>query len=177
MNTCRAVILLLVLVIVSHAQDKSNVSATPPEVRQTVNRLLGHWKFQGTETEPNAKDPFKVALTIDCRPTALGAAVVCDLKGSMADSGSVEATAVVGYSPDERVVRWMEISSSGEYHDHRGGWKGNALEFEPLTYTVLGKRYTEKFSLAFPSDGELLLKAITESTDGVSVISGTANKR
>jgi len=27
------------------------------------------------DTEPNAKEPFKVALTIDCRPTALGAAV------------------------------------------------------------------------------------------------------
>jgi len=48
---------------------------------------------------------------------------------------------------------------------------------EPLTYTVLGKRYTEKFSLAFPTDGEQLLKAITESTAGVSVISGTATTR
>jgi len=144
---------------------------------QTVNRLLGHWTFHGTDTEPNAKKPFKVALTIDCRPTALGAAVVCDLKGRVADSGSVEATAVVAYSPDEHVVRWMEFSSSGEYHDHRRQWKGNALEFEPLSYTVLGKRFTEKFSLIFPSNAELRLKAITESTDGASVISGTATRR
>ena len=181
MNTSRPAIrqLLLVMIAACHtsrafAQDMSK--GAPPEIRQTVNRLLGHWNFQGTDTEPNAK-PSRVALTIDCRPTALGAAVVCDLKGGVADSGPVEATAVVGYSPDEHVVRWMEISSSGEYHDHRGNWKGNALEFEPLSYTVLGKKYTEKFSLSFPASGDLQLKAVTESADGPSIIAGTATRR
>jgi len=175
MNIYPPVICLLVLVMMAHVQNNNAVDA-PPEIRQTVHRLLGHWKFQGTDTEPKNKEPSKVALTIDCRPTALGAAVVCDLRGNVAGSGSVEATAIVGYSPDEHVVRWMEISSSGEYHDHRGDWKGNSLEFQPLSYTVLRKRYTEKFSLRFPSDGELLLKSVTESIDGVSTIAGTATR-
>ena len=176
MNIYRAVFCLLVLPTMSHAQNDGNALEADPEIRQTVNRLLGHWKFQGTDAEPQANAPSKVALTIDCKPTALGAAVVCDLKGNVADSGSVEATAIVGYSPDEHVVRWMEISSSGEYHDHRGSWKGNTLEFEPLSYTVLRKKYTERFSLRFPSPGELLLKAVTDSTDGVSIIAGTATR-
>jgi len=176
MVTYRPVFCLLMLVTASHAQNDNNALAAAPEIKQTVNRLSGHWKFQGTDTESQAKEPSKVALTIDCRPTALGAAVVCDFRGNVADSGSVEATAVVGYSPDEHVVRWMEISSSGEYHDHRGNWKGNALEFEPLSYTVPHKGYTEKFSLRFPTDRELLLKAVTEGAGGVSIISGIATR-
>jgi len=78
------------LVTASHAQNDNNALAAAPEIKQTVNRLSGHWKFQGADTESQAKEPSKVALTIDCRPTALGAAVVCDFRGNVADSGSVE---------------------------------------------------------------------------------------
>jgi hypothetical protein len=118
-----------------------------PEIEQTVAALEGRWHLTGTDTEPGAK-PAPVDLVIDCKRAALGAAVSCEIAGQITGLGAVEAVAVVGYSPDEGLVRWMEISSTGEYHDHHGRWDGAAIRFEPLTYTVAKER----------SDGELLRK-------------------
>jgi hypothetical protein len=92
----------------------------PVEVKKTVDSLDGHWIFDGSDTEAGAKQPAKVTMDIDCKPAALGAAVACTLVGQIAGIGPVEAASVVGYSPDERLVHWMEISSTREYHDHKG---------------------------------------------------------
>lgn len=116
-------------------------------------------------------------MAIDCKLAALGAAVACTLIGSVASFGPIEATAIVGYNPDEQVVHWMEISSTSEYHDHKGRWKGDRIEFEPLVFTVLGKKNTEMFTLSFPSAGTLLLKSVTETVEGNSTIAGTAKRR
>jgi len=75
---------------------------------------------------------------------------------------------VIGYSPDEHIVRWMEISSTGEYHDHRGSWKADAIHFEPLTYTLAGAKLTEHLTVGFPSAGKITLKSITRSSEGKS---------
>ncbi len=113
-------------------------------------------------------------MEIDCKSAALGAAVVCRLTGIVSGLGPVEAASVVGYDPEEKVVHWMEISSTGEYHDHKGPWKKDRIVFEPLAYTNAGKKCIERFSLVFPAPDKLMLKSVTETADGVSRIEGVA---
>jgi hypothetical protein len=72
------------------------------------------------------------------------------------------------YAALEHVVRWMEISSTGEYHDHRGSWKAGAIQFEPLTYAVAGAELTEQLTVEFPSAGKMIWHATTQSSDGRS---------
>jgi hypothetical protein len=71
----------------------------------------------------------------------------------------------------------MEISSAGEYHDHRGKWKSEIIAFEPLVYMSAGKKCTETFTLSFPSAGTFALKSVTETAAGLSTIIGIAKGR
>ncbi|HEX5207509.1 MAG TPA: hypothetical protein VFW10_06905 [Steroidobacteraceae bacterium] len=89
--------------------------------------------------------------------------IAADISGTR-----IEAATVIGYSPDEHLVRWMEISSTGEYHDHRGPWNGDQITFEPLTYTVAGVTMTEYFSVSFLSAGKMTWRAITKTREGES---------
>jgi len=124
--------------------------------------------LKGTDSEPGAA-PAALTATIDCRPAALGAAVSCQIAADVSGD-RIEAATIIGYSPDERLVRWMEISSTGEYHDHHGRWKGDRIEFEPLTYSAGGEKATELLTVAFPSPGNLSLKATTKLPSGESVL-------
>jgi hypothetical protein len=157
------------LAAASLAAHAENAPVAPPEVKRTVDAFTGHWSLTGTDLEPGAKESAPVKATLDCKPAALGAAVNCLISADVSGS-HVEAASVIGYSPDEHVVRWMEISSSGEYHDHRGVWKGNEIQFEPLTYTVSGTKMTEYFSPSFPSPGKTIWKWIVETSEGKSRI-------
>jgi len=143
---------------------------TPPDVKRTTDAFLGRWVLTGTDTEPSPQAPARFNLTIDCKPAALGAAVNCSFVGRLPGVGRVEASSVIGYSPDEQVVRWMEISSTGEYHDHRGQWKGDVIEFEPLEFSISGKKATEYLSIGFPSAGKLTLRSVTETGEGKSIL-------
>ena len=151
----------------------------PPEVKRTVDAFLGHWTLAGTDTEPTAKGPSKLSAVIDCQSAALGMAVACHIAADVSGAGRVEASTVIGYSPDERVVRWMEISSSGEYHDHRGPWVGNEIQFEPLAYSNSGQKATEYLTIGFPSPGMMTLNSVTETSDGKSilVLAGARHKK
>ena len=73
-------------------------------------------------------------------------------------------------SRGESIVRWMEISSIGEYHDHKGRWKGNGIEFEPLAYSIGGKQATEYLSVSFASPDQMTLRSVTETVDGKSIL-------
>lgn len=150
-------------------------AAPPPEVKKTVEAFAGHWTVIGTDLEPGANAPAAIKGTVDCTPAALGAAVSCliavDIGGSR-----IEAANVIGYSPDEHQVRWMEISSTGEYHDHRGPWRGNAIQFEPLTYTAGGTKLTEFFTPSFPSPGTMVWKVSVETAQGTSKIDLTGTR-
>jgi hypothetical protein len=64
----------------------------------------------------------------------------------------------------------MEISSTGEYHDHRGRWSGTELGFEPLEFAISGERATEYLRVAFPANGKLTLNSVTETAGGKSVL-------
>ena len=156
-------VILFVPPLTARAED----AAPPSEVKKTVDAFTGHWTLSGTDMEPGAKGPAPVKAVLDCKPAALGAAVSCTITADISGT-RVEAASVIGYSPDEHVVRWMEISSSGEFHDHRGIWKGNVIDFEPLTYAVSGAKMTEYFSPSFPSPGKTAWKWTTESSEGKS---------
>ncbi len=163
-----AILMVTSLPLRLHPQSKE--SATPQEIKKTVDAFVGHWIITGTDTEPGAKAPVKFEMTLDCKSTALGAAVTCGFAGKLPNVGPIEAAAVIGYSPDEQVVRWMEISSTGEYHDHRGRWKSDELEFEPLEYSVSGQKATEYLRIGFPANGKLTLTSVTETGEGKSVL-------
>jgi hypothetical protein len=156
------------------AQEGEGKGTAPPlEIKKTVDAFRGHWVLTGTDTEPNSKAPARLTGTIDCQSAALGAAVNCHIAADVHGAGHIEAATVIGYSPDERVVRWMEISSTGEYHDHRGTWVSHEIHFEPLTYSISGEKATEDLTIDFPSPGKLTMKAITESAGGKSILEVT----
>jgi hypothetical protein len=85
--------------------------ANPKNYRLRCIRQLKpwwRWSFDGTDTEPGAKEPQKVTMEIGCKLAVLVTAVACTLTGSVAGFGPVEAAVIVGYSPDEKLVHWME---------------------------------------------------------------------
>jgi hypothetical protein len=177
MRVMLSIICLISIAMASYAQSQGESHTQPPPVKRTVDALVGHWTFKGSDAEPGVKEPLNVSMEIDCRLAVLGAAVTCTLRGNVTNSGPIEAATIVGYDPDEQIVHWMEISSTGEYHDHKGKWKGEMIVFEPLVYMSAGKKCTETFTLNFPSIGTFTLNSATETTAGLSTITGTAKKR
>jgi len=157
------------------AQAQSTAPAAPPQIKQTVDAFAGHWDLAATDTEPGAQ-PVQFKVTMDFKTAALGAAVSGDIAGEFPGAGPIAASCVIGYSPDEQVVRWMEISSTGEYHDHKGTWKGQTLEFEPLTFTIGGQKATEYLSVGFPSAGKMALHSVTETAQGRSILDCTGTR-
>jgi hypothetical protein len=168
--------ILSVTLLSPGAHSQSNPSTTSPEIKKTVEAFVGHWILAGTDMEAGANAPVKFELTLDCKRTALGAAVTCGFAGTLPSLGPIEATAVIGYSPEEQVVRWMEISSTGEYHDHKGRWKADTIEFEPLEYSISGKRAIERLRIAFPAAGKLTLTSVTETDEGKSLLECTGKR-
>jgi len=158
------------LVGAAHAQ-----SSAAPEVAKTVDAFHGQWALTGTDAEPGAS-AVRLTITIDCDVVALGAAVNCLIAGELPGVGPIAAAAVVGYSPDKGLVRWMEISSTGEYHDHKGKWREHEIEFEPLAYIVGGQKATEYLHIDFPSAGRLVLHAVTETAGGTSTLDCTGTR-
>ena len=157
-------LLLAVAPLLAHADV---APPSPPEVSKTVGAFAGHWTLTGTDLEPGATMPAVVNGTMDCKPAALGAAVSCLIAAEVSGT-RIEAATVIGYSPDEHLVRWMEISSTGEYHDHRGPWKGDQIVFKPLSYTAAGAKMTEYFALSFASADSVMWKATTKTPEGAS---------
>ena len=69
----------------------------------------------------------------------------------------------------------MEVSSEGEYHEHKGHWSGNLIQFEPLSKSFAGRKTVGDFSIGFPSPGRMTVKSVEESVEGRSTmeIAGT----
>jgi len=151
------------------ARAQGNAPSPPLELKRTVDAFAGHWALTGIDTEPGAQ-PVQLKLTLDCKRSALGAAASCELAERRPGAAPLEATSVIAYSPEEHVVRWMEVWSRGESHDHHGVWKGDAIVFAPLAYTVAGKPATERLEVEFPSPGELRLRSVTETPAGKSIL-------
>lgn len=87
--------ILMVAIFLSRAQPQNNESATPPEIKKTVDAFLGHWVLTAKNTELGAKAPVNFEMTLDCKRAALGAAVTCSFAGKMPGVGPIEASAVM----------------------------------------------------------------------------------
>ena len=174
----RSILLIALLLIVQlplHAHSKGEV--VPPEVTKTVNSFLGHWTLTGTDTEPDSKGPVHLTIVLDCESVALGMAVSCRMTGDGRGTDHVEMASLIGYSPDERVVRLMEVSSWGSNHVHTGPWQGNVIRFARLSYSEAGKKRVETFAIGFPSVGKMTIKSVTRTPDGTSILDLAGTRR
>jgi hypothetical protein len=97
------IVCLSSMAMASYAQSKSESHTLPPEVKRTVDALVGHWSFKGSDAEPGIKEPLSVSMEIDCQLAVFGAAVTCTLRGNVANSGPIEAATIVGYDPTSRL--------------------------------------------------------------------------
>jgi hypothetical protein len=167
-RSCFALLAVTLLCFVVRSQNRDE--ATPPEVKKTVNAFLGHWTMTGTYRGPNMRDRVDLTSKMDCELTALGKAVTCHVITDGTDGSRVELTSVTGFSPDEGIVRLMEISSSGSYHDHKGRWRGDQIVFEPLTYSVSGRKTTEHFTIRTSEPGNMTVESIEEGAEGKSTM-------
>jgi len=152
---------MVFVVMVAMSQGASAVqNHEDKRAEQLAHALAGRWNLTATITESSAS-PVRFAVTMGCRPTALGAAADCTFSARLPGAGPMEASAVIGYNADDGRVYWMEISSAGEFHAHRGQWSGDTIEFEPLQFTSHAATSVEHLTLTLPSDGALLLKSTT----------------
>lgn len=147
----------------------------PPEVAKTVESFAGKWVLAGTDNEPGAPAPVRFQGTMECERAARGAAVTGRIAASLPGFGPIEASCIIGYDPVERVVHWMEISSTGEYHNHIGRWSHNVLKFEPLTFTVPGGQATEDLRVDF-SSSKMVLHSVTTTAQGKSILDWTGTR-
>lgn len=170
-------LLLAFTIIGSHVDARARVQTREPGLGdRIVMALAGRWTLTGTVEESSSSPaPFTIALV--CRRTALGSAVDCVFSGRLPGVGPMEASALIGYRPDDGQVYWMEISSTGEYHAHRGVWNGDTIEFEPLTFVAGGATSVERLSLKIPSPGALLLRSTTTTGATTSSIEARGTRR
>jgi uncharacterized protein DUF1579 len=157
---------LLALATTVLAQEKPAMPPAPPEVQKTVDAFAGKWTFDAKLTAAGMPAPAPVKLSMDCQKTALGTAVLCSGKGEATGLGPMEMGLVAGYDPEEKLVRFMIITSGGEFHDHKGVWKDKDLVFEPLKYTTGGQAMTEDFSFTVVSDKSMSFKSVVTKADG-----------
>ena len=160
----------LLLAVPPVAAGQSGSAAASPEVKKVVEANLGHWNLTGTLTDPNSKTPSRLTVTIQCEAAALGMAVSCRVASDETGGGHAETVSIMGYSPDDQLVHLMEVSSSGSYHEHKGRWKGNVIQFERMVKVVAGKRIVEEFSIGFPSPGTITIKSVEETAEGRSTM-------
>ena len=172
-----AAALLLTLPLVAAGQ--SGGSAASPEVKKVVEAFLGHWNLTGSSTDPISKTPSHLTVTIQCEPAALGMAASCRMASDETGGGHAEMVSIIGYSPDDQLVHLMEVSSSGSYHEHKGRWNGNVIQFERMSKSVAGKQIVEDFAIGFPLPGKITVKSVEEATVGRSTmeLAGTRGSR
>ena len=174
--TNRTGLTLIVLAALAYTAELAGAqSAVGDNVKRTAAAFAGHWSFHGSVTEPGSTTAVALTAVMDCKPAVSGAAVACSLSAKVAGS-PVTAAMVIGFNAADQRVYWMEISSSGEYHAHRGSWRGDTVEFEPLVTQTEHGSSTERLQVAFPSTGTLILRSTTTTTDGASTIEARATR-
>jgi hypothetical protein len=156
----------LLLALAPVAQGQSRPPAVPPEVKKTVDAILGHWTMTGSSTDPWSETPSRVTGTMDCEPAAGAMAARCRVVNAVTGGGHIELATIVGYSPDDHRVHLMEAASDGSFHEHQGSWNGTVIEFERLVKSVGGQRVIEDFAVGFPSPGMMTIRSTEYQTEG-----------
>jgi hypothetical protein len=134
-----------------------------PEIKQTVDAVLGSWNGQMTAVVPGGGSetfPWKM----DCQRAALGAGAVCTSDGT-ASIGAMAQTCLLAYSREEKSVHYMCVTSMGEVHDHKGQWKADSIEFAPLEGFLSGGRMVENVTMSFPNRSMMKTRSVVTLPD------------
>ena len=165
----RCILAFALLLNAQPALNAQSRDSAVPEVRKTVESFVGHWKLTGTDVGPDSK-PVELTVVMDCEAAALGTAVTCRVVSDTPGGDHSEMASLIAYSPDEKIVRLMEVSSSGANHVHTGPWNGDVIKFARLSYFEAGKKRVETFAIAFPSPGKITVKSVTVTSEGTSIL-------
>ena len=145
-------LIMLAAPMIAQKQDGQRqppATASPPEVRKTVEAITGYWSGQMTAHVPGAPvESFN--WTMNCKPIALGSGASCTNTGK-ASIGSMSESCLLAFDPEGKAVHYMCVTSMGEVHDHKGTWKdAKTIEFEPLRAGMMGLLVTETNRWYFP---------------------------
>ena len=149
-------------------QVKPPKMVSPPEVKQTVEAIVGRWSGQMTAHVPGVPvESF--SWTMDCKLVALGSGASCTNTGK-ASIGSMAESCLLAYDPEGKAVHYMCVTSMGEVHDHKGVWKdSNTIEFEPLRAGMMGQLVTETNRWYFPDANTIDKTSQVTLADGSSM--------
>ena len=134
----------------------------PPEVKKTVDAFAGRWTLDGTIVMPG-EGPKKATIKMNCKKTAKGKAVACDM------AGAFDASVLVAYDSYSKAVHFMAVTSDDEVHDHKCLWQGDQkLTCDPLKGGMAGMAITEDLEFAI-GPKRLGFKAVMTMPDGGKV--------
>jgi hypothetical protein len=149
-------------------QRQPPATASPPEVRKTVEAITGYWSGQMTAHVPGVPvESFN--WTMNCKPIALGSGASCTNTGK-ASIGSMSESCLLAFDPEGKAVHYMCVTSMGEVHDHKGTWKDDkTIEFEPLRAGMMGQQITETLRWYFPNPNTIDKTSEVKLPDGSSM--------
>ena len=148
------------------AAESMKKHEVPPEVKKIVDHFTGSWSFTTTISMAEGMPPIKAREKYQCKKIANGAAVNCHGSGKVPGMGKMEATHLIGYDPELKVVRMLSWSSMGEIHDHRGAYKDDDHIEVGVETTMMGKKVTKVLDFFFPKKNQMEVKAVTTFEDG-----------
>lgn len=162
-----ATLLTLVSTVTGGSQTPPTPSqpAPPPQVKQTVDAVAGHWVGSMTAVLPGpASDQFPWEMT--CKTVARGSGAACAMTGT-ASIGPIEEACLVAYDPEGKAVHFMCVTSMREVHDHKGRWTNDReIQFEPYKTSMAGQPVTEDVTFAFPNPNRIKTRSVITTEDG-----------
>ena len=169
MSNRRVLVWLFVMCSAEALAGQEQVAPTrqvpSPEVKRTVDAVVGRWSGSMTATIPGAP-PETFGWSIDCHPTALHAGASCTMEGHPS-IGELAQACLVAYDPEGKAVHYMCVTSMGEVHDHRGSWTdGTTVAFEPLVGGLQGRSMTEEITWSFPDPRRMTTRSVVTLPDG-----------
>ena len=145
--------------------EKPKQSSPPPEIKRTVDAIIGTWSGKMTAKVPGFP-PEAFDWAMNCNSVALGAGVSCTNSGK-ASIGLMAESCLLAYDPEGKSVHYMCVTSMGEVHDHKGLWKDDkTIEFEPLRAGMMGQLVTETNRWYFPDANTIDKTSIVTLSDG-----------
>ena len=164
-------LILMTVPVIAQKQDgqvKPPKLDPPPEVRRTVNSIVGRWSGRMTAHVPGAPvESFN--WTMNCKAIAFGSGASCTNTGK-ASIGVMAESCLLAYDPEGKTVHYMCVTSMGEVHDHKGKWTdGQTIEFEPLQAGMMGKLVTETNRWYFPDANTIDKTSEVTLADGSSM--------
>jgi hypothetical protein len=62
MRAMLTIVCLSSMAVASYAQSQGEFHTQPSQVKRTVDALVGHWSFKGSDAEPGVKEPLNVSM-------------------------------------------------------------------------------------------------------------------